>query len=85
MLVAIFCFDLLTYTIRLGARMVTAGPGALPAALAAMMPQLLGMMVLYSAISWINWRSRRTSGRPWAAFQVFASPHRAFSQGHLRS
>lgn len=74
MLIAIFCFDLLTYSVRLGAKMVTAGPGALPAALAAMMPQLLNMVVLYTAISWINWRSRRSVGRPWAAFQVRQLP-----------
>lgn len=69
-LIAIFFFDLLTYTIRLGGRMMAAGLGALPAAVAAMIPQLLNMLALYTVLSWVNWRSRKSAGRPWAAFQV---------------
>ncbi|BDA48631.1 hypothetical protein COCOBI_12-3120 [Coccomyxa sp. Obi] len=68
-LIAIFCFDLLTYTIRLGGRMVAAGPGALPAAVAAMIPQLLNMVALYTVLSFVNWRSRKSAGKPWAALQ----------------
>lgn len=78
-LIAIFFFDLLTYTIRLGGRMVAAGPRALPAAVAAMIPQLLNMVALYTVLSWVNWRSHKSVGRPWAAFQVMRChmPHAA--------
>ncbi|BDA48630.1 probable histidine kinase 3 [Coccomyxa sp. Obi] len=68
-LMAIFCFDLVTYSIRVGAKAVKEGPAAVPPALMALMPQLLNMAVLYLAIHWINRRSRRAKGKIWAACQ----------------
>ena len=73
-LIAIFCFDLVTYAIRLGARTLTDGLLGLPAALAGMLPQLTNMAVLYLAIHAINRRSRRASGKIWAACQVTTRP-----------
>lgn len=69
-LMAIFCFDLVTYTIRVGAKAVAEGPEAVLPALFALSPQLLNMAVLYIAIHWINWRSRLAKGKIWAACQV---------------
>lgn len=69
-LMAIFCFDLVTYTIRVGAKAVAEGPEAVLPALFALAPQLLNMAVLYIAIHWINWRSRLAKSQIWAACQV---------------
>ena len=69
-LIAIFCFDLATYALRLGARTFADGLARMPAALAGMLPQLANMAVLYLAIHAINRRSRRASGKIWAACQV---------------
>ncbi len=69
-LMAIFCFDVATYTIRVGARACAEGLTAVPGILLSIAPQLLNMIVLYTAIHWINRRSRRTMGKIWAACQV---------------
>lgn len=73
-LMAIFCFDLVTYSIRVGAKAVSEGIAAVPPALLGLMPQLMNMAVLYLAIHWINRRSRRAMGKIWAACQVLV-PH----------
>lgn len=70
LLVAIFCFDILAYCIRLGARAVAQGLGALPHLLRLMAPQLMNMILIYLAFYFINRRSRRQVGKPWAAVQV---------------
>ena len=79
-LIAIFCFDLVTYALRLGARTAADGFARAPAALAGMLPQLANMAVLYIAIHAINRRSRRASGKIWAACQVH--PHARPASGH---
>ena len=68
-LVAIFCFDLLSYAIRLAARAASHGPAALPQYLTVIAPQLLNMVLLYTAIYFIHQRSRRQAS-PWPAFQA---------------
>lgn len=69
-LMAIFCFDVATYTIRVGARAFEEGLAAVPGILMSIAPQLCNMMVLYTAIYWINRRSRHTMGKIWTACQV---------------
>ena len=69
-LMAIFCFDLASYTIRVAARGIQGGFAAVPPHLFALYPQLLNMAVLYMVIHWINRRSRRATGQMWAAVQV---------------
>ena len=59
-LIAIFCFDIVTYTFRLGARAILGGPGGLLAMLVSLLPQLTNMVALYGAIHFINRRSRCT-------------------------
>ncbi|KAK9831531.1 hypothetical protein WJX81_006368 [Elliptochloris bilobata] len=59
-LIAIFCFDIVTYTFRLGARAILGGPGGLLAMLISLLPQLTNMVALYGAIHFINRRSRCT-------------------------
>lgn len=59
--------------VRLGARTLSEGVLRLPAALWALVPQLCNMAVLYIAIHAINGRSRRASGKIWAACQVHAA------------
>ena len=73
-LVAIFFFDLISYAVRLAARAAKHGVGSLPQyILTAIAPQLLNMVLLYTAVYFINQRSRRQYGNPWAAIQ--ASSH----------
>jgi hypothetical protein len=68
---AIFCFDILTYVLRVGARLMSGGPDStLAITVRAILPQLLNMVGIYLALHWINWRSRKVAGKPWAAFQV---------------
>ena len=69
-LMAVFCFDLASYSLRVAARCVVGGFAAVPPTLLALHPQLLNMAVLYMVIHWINRRSRRATGRMWAAVQV---------------
>ena len=59
-LIAIFCFDIVTYTFRLGARAILGGPGGLLVMLVSLLPQLTNMVALYGAIHFINRRSRCT-------------------------
>lgn len=72
-LVAIFIFDVISYTIRLLARAANHGVASLPQYLTAIAPQLLNMVLLYTAIYFINQRSRRQAMKPWAAIQVRSS------------
>ena len=69
-LMAIFCFDVASYTVRVAARGLAGGPAAVLPALHALWPQLLNMAVLYTVIHFINRRSRRATGKMWAAVQV---------------
>lgn len=70
LLVAIFCFDILAYCIRLGGRALSQGLGALPHLCRLMAPQLINMVLIYTAFYVINRRSRRQIGKPLAALQV---------------
>ena len=69
-LMAIFCFDVASYTLRVAARGLAGGFAAVPVTLFALYPQLLNMAVLYIVIHWINRRSRKATGQMWAAVQV---------------
>lgn len=70
-LVAIFCFDILTYSLRVGARLMSEGPdNTLSSTVNVMLPQLLIMVGIYTAAHLINRRSRKAASKPWAAFQV---------------
>ena len=70
-LIAIFCFDIVTYTFRLGARAILGGHGGLLAMLVSLLPQLTNMVALYGAIHFINRRSRCTVR---AGYQARAGP-----------
>ena len=69
-LMAVFCFDLASYSLRVAAKGVAGGLAAVPDTLLALHPQLLNMAVLYVVIHFINRRSRRATGLMWAAVQV---------------
>ena len=75
-LMAVFCFDLASYSLRVAAKGLAGGFAVLPATLLALYPQLLNMAVLYIVIHWINRRSRRATGQMWAAVQVWSLPMR---------
>ena len=69
-LMAVFCFDLASYSLRVAAKGLAGGIAAVPVTLLALYPQLLNMAVLYMVIHFINRRSRRATGQMWAAVQV---------------
>ncbi len=74
-LMAVFCFDLASYSLRVAAKGVAGGFAAVPVTLLALYPQLLNMAVLYMVIHFINRRSRRATGLMWAAVQVQSTIH----------
>ena len=69
MLLCLFCFDILTFTVRM-LQLLALGHRAAQGSWAALVPQMAIMALLWTGIYCINRHSRKSHGKPWAAFQV---------------
>ena len=69
MLLCLFCFDILTFIVR-ALQLLTLGHRAPHREWATFVPQMVNMALLWTGIYCINRHSRKSRGKPWAAFQV---------------
>ena len=69
MLLCLFCFDILTFIVRM-LQLQPLGHRAAQRKWATFVPQMVNMALLWAGMYCINRHSRKSHRKPWAAFQV---------------